>query len=63
MKAHARHLRNHWSVENTLHHTLDVTLTERASRIRTGIGQEMISIFWQLALSILKADTTINDDV
>ena len=63
MKAHARHLRTHWSVKNTLHDTLDVTLTEDASRIRTGNGQEIISIFRRLALSILKADTTINDNV
>jgi predicted transposase YbfD/YdcC len=63
VKVHARHLRNHWSVENTVHHTLDVTFTEDASRIRKGNGQEIISIFRRLALSILKSDTTIKDNI
>lgn len=63
VKIHARHLRNHWSVENSLHHSLDVTFTEDASRIRKGNGQEIISVFRRLALSILKADTTIKDNV
>lgn len=60
---HAHHLRNHWSVENTLHHSLDVTFAEDASRIRKGNGQEIISVFRRLALSILKSDTTIKDNV
>ena len=63
VKVHLQHLRNHWSVENTLHHCLDVTFTEDASRIRKGNGQEIISIFRRLALSILKSDTTIKDNV
>jgi hypothetical protein len=57
------HLRNHWSVENTLHHTLDVTFAEDASRIRKGNGPEIISAFRRLGLSILKSDTTIKDNV
>ena len=31
VKIHSRHLRNHWSVKNTLHHCLDVTSAEDAS--------------------------------
>lgn len=63
VRNHARHLRNHWSVENTLHHSLDVTFAEDSSRIRKGNGQHIISVFRRLALSILKADTTIKDNV
>lgn len=63
VRDHERHLRNHWRVENTLHHTLDVTFTEDASRIRRGNGPEITSIFRRLALSILKSDTTIKDNV
>jgi len=63
VRDHERHLRQHWRVENTLHHTLDVTFTEDASRIRRGNGPEITSIFRRLALSILKSDTTIKDNV
>jgi predicted transposase YbfD/YdcC len=63
VREHARHLRNHWGVENTLHHTLDVTFAEDASRIRKGSGSEITSVFRRLALSILKSDTTIKDNI
>ena len=63
VREHARHLRNHWHVENTLHHTLDVTFAEDASRIRKGSGSEITSVFRRLALSILKSDTTIKDNI
>ena len=33
-KTAARAIRNHWAIENTSHHTRDVTLREDASRIR-----------------------------
>jgi len=63
VRRHARHLREHGSIENTLHHTLDVTFAEDSSRIRKGNGPEIISVFRRLALSILKADTTFKDNV
>ena len=62
-RQHAVQIRQHWSIENTLHHTLDVTFTEDRSRIRKGHGQEMISVFRRFALSILKNDTTIKDNI
>ena len=58
-----QHLRTHWSKENSLHHTLDVTFAEDASRIREGNGPEPISAFRRLSRSILKSDTTIKDNV
>lgn len=59
----AKHVRNHWSVENTLHHTLDVTFTEDKSRIRKGNGPEIIAALRRFSLSILKSDTTLQDNV
>lgn len=58
-----KHLRNHWRVENSLHHTLDVTFTEDASRIRKKQGPEIAAAMRRLALSILKSDRTIRDNV
>jgi len=63
VRDHVKHLREHWGVENGLHHTLDVTFSEDASRIRKRNGPEISSALRRLALSILKADTTIKDNV
>lgn len=60
---HVELLRKHWGVENELHYTLDVTFREDASRIRKGSGPEISGGFRRLALSILKSDTSINDNV
>jgi len=63
VKTLAKHIRDHWGVENSLHWTLDVTFTEDDSRIRKGNGPELASIFRRLALWILKHDTSVNDSV
>lgn len=55
----AKHVASHWSVENDLHWTLDVTFTEDASRIRKGNGQEIMGGLRRLALSMLKRDTSL----
>jgi predicted transposase YbfD/YdcC len=55
----SQYVNKHWTVENRLHWTLDVTFTEDASRIRKGNGQEIMGSFRRLALSILKRDTSI----
>lgn len=54
----SRHLRAHWSIENSQHHVLDVTFTEDSSRIRKGNGPEITSVFRRLALNILQRDTS-----
>jgi predicted transposase YbfD/YdcC len=59
----AKHLRSHWSIENSQHHVLDVTFTEDSSRIRKGTGPEISSVFRRLALNILQQDSTIPDNV
>jgi len=54
----AKHLRNHWTVENALHWSLDVTFSEDSSRVRKGNGQEVVAIFRRVSLSMLKRNTT-----
>ena len=51
-------IRNHWSVENTLHWTLDMTFHEDNSRIRRGNAAEVMNAFRKLALNIVKSNTS-----
>lgn len=60
---HLKHVRTHWSVENSLHYTLDVSFAEDASRIRKKNGPAITAALRRMALSILKSDTTIKDNV
>ena len=59
VRAIAKHVRNHWTVENQLHWSLDVTFAEDASRIRKGSGQEIAGAFRRVALSLIKRNTTV----
>jgi predicted transposase YbfD/YdcC len=63
VRAISRHLRSHWSTENSQHHVLDVTFTEDASRIRKGNGPEITAVFRRLALNILQRDTTLKASI
>ncbi len=47
-------IRGHWSIENGLHHVLDVSFHEDDSRIREGHGPENVSRFRRIALNLLK---------
>jgi len=58
VKRIARYIRGHWGIENTLHWTLDVIFSEDRSRIRTGNGPEIASLFRKLALMVLQRDTS-----
>lgn len=53
----ARLVRGHWSIENQLHWSLDVTFNEDQSRIRLGHADENAALLRRLALSVLKQDT------
>lgn len=55
----AKHLRSHWTVENQLHWSLDVTFAEDDSRIRKGNGQEVASLFRRISLSMIKRNKSI----
>lgn len=51
-------IRSHWSVENTLHWSLDVTFQEDASKKRMGNQVENFNILTKIVLSILKKDNS-----
>lgn len=59
----AEHIRGHWSIENSLHHVLDVTFAEDASRIRRGNSPEISGSIRRMALNILQGDRTIKDNI
>ena len=50
--------RQHWSVENSLHWVLDVAFNEDHSRARQGFAAENLATGRQVALNLLKQDTT-----
>lgn len=57
VKRLASAIRGHWSIENGLHWSLDVTFNEDQSRIRQGYAAENAALLRRLSLSILKQDT------
>lgn len=63
VRALAKHIRGHWAIENSLHHVLDVTFTEDASRIRQGTAPEISASLRRMALNILQRDTTVKDNI
>ncbi len=63
VKLLSRHLRGHWTIENSQHWVLDVTFAEDASRIRKGSGPEIAGAFRRMALTILQRDTTIKENI
>ena len=50
--------RYHWAVENSLHWVLDVIFREDDARVRTGHAAPNMAALRQLALNILKKDTS-----
>jgi hypothetical protein len=48
----SRCFRGQWEIENSLHRMLDVIFAEDRSRIRTGNGPEIASIFRKVALMV-----------
>ncbi len=50
--------RQHWRVENQLHWVLDVAFSEDQSRARQGYAAENLATARQIALNLLKQDTT-----
>jgi predicted transposase YbfD/YdcC len=54
----AGYIRDHWSIENALHWSLDVTFREDDCRIRIGCAPENFSLLRKFALSLLKTDTS-----
>jgi predicted transposase YbfD/YdcC len=54
----ARVVRDHWSIETTMHWSLDVTFAEDQSRVRKDRGPENLAMLRRMVLSILKQDTS-----
>jgi len=53
-----RTIRSHWSIENTLHWTLDMAFDEDHSRIRVGHGAQNMAVLRKLALNLIKNEKT-----
>ena len=51
--------RQHWQVENSLHWVLDVAFNEDLSRARKGFAAKNLATARQIALNLLKQDTTV----
>ena len=47
-------IRGHWSIENSLHHVLDVSFNEDLSRVRKGHGAENLSRLRRLTANLLQ---------
>jgi predicted transposase YbfD/YdcC len=54
----ARAVRSHWSIENSLHWTLDMSFREDDSRMRSGYSAENFAMLRRFAISLMKRDTT-----
>lgn len=52
----SRAVRSHWSIENSLHWCLDVSLEEDSSRIRTKNAAENFCLLRKIALNLLKKE-------
>ena len=50
--------RAHWSIENSLHWVLDVTMNEDGARNRTCNGPENLAILRRMALNLARAEPT-----
>jgi len=46
--------REHWAIENSLHHVLDVTFNEDASRIRKDNAPENLTILRKIVINLVK---------
>lgn len=54
----AQAVRAHWGIENSLHWVLDIAFREDESRIRKDHGAQNFAVLRQMALNLLKQETT-----
>lgn len=62
----ARHLaavRSHWSIENSLHWSLDVTFREDQCRVRKGHGAQNLATLRQIAHNLLKRESALKTGI
>ena len=62
-KEFARSVREHWSIENQLHWSLDVSFREDQCRVRIQKAAENFALLRRMALHILKQDKTQNKSI
>jgi len=62
-KEFARAVREHWSIENQLHWSLDVSFREDQCRVRIQKAAENFALLRRMALHILKQDKTQNKSI
>jgi predicted transposase YbfD/YdcC len=55
----ARLIRNHWSIENTQHWSLDMAFNEDQSRVRKDHGDQNLAVLRRIALGLLRRDTSV----
>ena len=55
----AKHIREHWGIENGLHWRLDITFREDESRIRKENGPANFATLCRFAFNLLKSETTL----
>jgi len=53
------YIRGHWSIENRLHWSLDISFADDDRRTRVGHGAENATRLARIALNLLKAETTL----
>lgn len=58
-----KYKRNHWSIENNLHWVLDMTFREDESRARKDNSAENFNVIRQIALNILKSETSFKGGI
>jgi len=54
----AHKIRQHWSIENNLHHRLDVSFGEDASRVRTKNAASNLSLVRKVCVNLLAMDSS-----
>ena len=63
VKQFAKAVRGHWSIENRLHWSLDVTFAEDQSRVRKDHSPVNLALLRRLVLSMLQQDTSVKDNL
>lgn len=56
-------IRQHWKIENSLHHVLDVTFNEDNSRIRTKRATEYMAMVRRMVTNLIKQTPNLKGSI